>query len=115
MDLCLITIGGIKFCAAEIDLLHLLMEDDDPHWTVLEISNALPYDVSDTWEYTQSLILSGIIERADMSQSLETISNITLTVPSSATDWMAEHQQDIDDAFIVLNPDMFDVTEVADA
>ena len=69
MDLCLITIGGIKFCAAEIDLLHLLMEDDDPHWTVLEISNSLPYDVSDTWEYTQSLILSGIIERADMSQS----------------------------------------------
>ena len=29
MDLCLITIGAHKFAAAEIDLLHVLMEDDD--------------------------------------------------------------------------------------
>jgi len=50
-----------------------------------------------------------------MSQSLETIDIITVYVTSASRDWMSEHQQDIDDAFIVLNPDMFDVTEVAEA
>lgn len=115
MDLCLITIGDIKFSAPEIDVLHLLSEDDDGHWTVGEIAASLPYDLSDTWEYVQSLILSNLIERADMSQSLETIDIITVYVTSASRDWMTEHQQDIDDAFIVLNPDMFDVTEVAEA
>ena len=30
MELCLINIGNIKLSAAEIDVIHLLLEDDDP-------------------------------------------------------------------------------------
>ena len=115
MELCLIPIGDIKFSASEIDVLHLLMEDDDSHWTVAEIAASLPYMTEDVWADVQSLILSGLLVRADMNQSLETIEIIRLTVPETARDWMAEHENDIDDAFIVLNPDMFDVTEVGEA
>ena len=32
-----------------------------------------------------------------------------------AAQWLTDHQRDIDDAFVVLNPDMFDVTEVGEA
>ena len=115
MELCLITIGNIKFSASEIDVLHLLMEDDDPHWTVAEIAASLPYTTEDVWVDVQSLILSGMLARTNMNQSLEIIEIIRLTVPRPARAWMEEHQQDIDDAFIVLNPDMFDVTEVGEA
>jgi len=115
MELYLIPIGDIKFSASEIDVLHLLMEDDDPDWTVAEIAASLPYTTEDVWADVQSLILSGLLVRADMNQSLETIEIIRLTVPETARDWMAEHQNDIDDAFIVLNPDMFDLTEVGEA
>ena len=115
MELCLIPIGDIKFSASEIDVLHLLMEDDDPDWTVAEIAASLPYTTEDVWADVQSLILSGLLVRADMNQSLETIEIIRLTVPETARDWMTEHQNDIDDAFIVLNPDMFDLTEVGEA
>ena len=115
MELCLINIGNIKLSAPEIDVVHLLLEDDDPHWTVDDIAGSLPYTVEDTWEYVQSLILAGLLERTDMTQTFEDINNISLTVPSDARAWLEENQQDIDDAFIMLNPDMFDVTEVAEA
>ena len=115
MDLCLIPIGDIKFCAAEIDIVHLLMEDDDPDWTVGDIAGSLPYTVEETWEYVQSLILTGLLSRTDMTQSFDNINNISLTVDMHARDWLDSHQPDIDDAFILLNPDMFDVTEVGEA
>ena len=115
MDLCLITIGGVKFSATEIDVLHLLLEDDDPDWTVADIAGALPYTTEDVWADVQSLILSGMLARTDMSQTFENIEIITLTVPDDTQQWLVEHQHDIDDAFIVLNPDMFDVTEVGEA
>ena len=115
MEMHTIPIGGSRFTASEIDILHLLLEDDDPDWTVAEIVSSLPYTLEDVWADVQSLILSGILARANMNQTFENIEIIRLTVPDSARDWMSEHQQDIDDAFIVLNPDMFDVTEVAEA
>ena len=115
MELCLIPIGDIKFSASEIDVLHLLMEDDDPDWTVAEIAASLPYTTEEVWVDVQSLILSGMLARTNMNQTFENIEIITLTVPDSAQQWLVDHQQDIDDAFIVLNPDMFDVTEVAEA
>jgi len=115
MELCLIPIGDIKFSASEIDVLHLLMEDDDPDWTVAEIAASLPYTTEEVWVDVQSLILSGMLARTNMNQTFENIEIITLTVPDSAQQWLTDHQQDIDDAFIVLNPDMFDVTEVAEA
>ena len=115
MEMHTIPIGDIRFTASEIDVLHLLLEDDDPDWTVAEIAASLPYTTEDIWADVQSLILSGILARANMNQTFENIEIIRLTVPDSARDWMSEHQQDIDDAFIVLNPDMFDVTEVAEA
>ena len=115
MEMHTIPIGDIRFTASEMDVLHLLLEDDDPDWTVAEIAASLPYTTEDIWADVQSLILSGILARANMNQTFENIEIIRLTVPDSARDWMSEHQQDIDDAFIVLNPDMFDVTEVAEA
>tara|TARA_B100000427_G_scaffold221744_1_gene185505 strand:+ start:551 stop:898 length:348 start_codon:yes stop_codon:yes gene_type:complete len=115
MDLCLIAIGDIKFTAPEIDVVHLIMEDDDPDWTVAEIAASLPYTVEETWEYVQSLILSGLLVRTDMSQSFENIDIITLTVHDDSRDWLNDNQRDIDDAFIMLNPDMFDVMEAAEA
>ena len=115
MELCLIPIGDIKFSASEIDVLHLLLEDDDPDWTVAEIAASLPYMTEDVWADVQSLILSGILARANMNQTFENIEIITLTVPDSAQQWLTDHQRDIDAAFVVLNPDMFDVTEVAEA
>ena len=115
MELCLIAIGGIKFCASEVDILHLLLEDDDPDWTVADIAASLPYETEDVWADVQSLILSGMLARTDMSQTFDNIEIITLTVPDDTQQWLVEHQQDIDDAFIVLNPDMFDVTEVGEA
>lgn len=115
MEMHLITIDSIKFSATEIDVLHLLLEDDDPDWTVAEIAASLPYATEDVWTDVQSLILSGMLTRTDMSQSIEDIEYISLTVPVAASEWMDKHQQDIDAAFIVLNPDMFDVTEVAEA
>jgi hypothetical protein len=116
MEMHTIPIGGSRFTASEIDILHLLLEDDDPDWTVAEIAASLPYTTEDVWADVQSLILSGMLTRTDMSQSIEEdIEYISLTVPAAASEWIAEHQQDIDAAFIVLNPDMFDVTEVAEA
>ena len=115
MEMHTIPIGDIKFSASEIDILHLLLEDDDPHWTVAEIVSSLPYTLEDVWTDVQSLILSGILARANMNQTFENIEIIRLTVPDSAQQWLTDHQRDIDDAFIVLNPDMFDVTEVAEA
>ena len=116
MDMHLITIDSIKFSATEIDVLHLLLEDDDSDWTVAEIAASLPYTTEDVWTDVQSLILSGMLTRTDMSQSIEEdIEYISLTVPAAASEWMDKHQEDIDAAFIVLNPDMFDVTEVAEA
>ena len=94
MDLCLITIGGLKLYTYEIDIIYLLMEDDDSDWTVGDIAGSLPYIVDDLWDGIQSLILSGILERTDMTH---------------------QHASDIDDAFILLNPDMFDVVEAAEA
>ena len=115
MEMHTIPIGGNRFTASEIDILHLLLEDDDPHWTVAEIAASLPYATEDVWADVQSLILSGILARANMNQTFENIEIIRLTVPDSAAQWLTDHQRDIDDAFIVLNPDMFDVTEVAEA
>ena len=116
MEMHTIPIGDVRFSATEIDILHLLLEDDDPDWTVAEIASALPYTTEDVWVDVQSLILSGILSRTNMSQSIEEdIEYISLTVPAAASEWMDKHQQDIDAAFIVLNPDMFDVTEVAEA
>ena len=115
MEMHTIPIGGSRFTASEIDILHLLLEDDDPDWTVAEIVNSLPYTLEDVWADVQSLILSGILARANMNQTFENIEIIRLTVPESAQQWLTDHQRDIDDAFIVLNPDMFDVTEVAEA
>ena len=115
MDLCLITIGGIKFSTHEIDLLYLLMEDDDGHWTVGDIAGSLPYIADEVWKSVQSLILSGILARTDMTQTFDNINNIAVTVTPSAREWLDENSSDIDDAFILLNPDMFEVTEVAEA
>ena len=115
MDLCLITIGGNKFSTYEIDLLYLLMEDDDGDWTVGDIAGSLPYIKDEVWKCVQSLILSGILARTDMSQTFDNINNITVTVPDDARAWLDDNSSDIDDAFILLNPDMFDVTEVAEA
>ena len=115
MEMHTIPIGDIRFTASEIDVLHLLLEDDDPDWTVAEIAASLPYTTEDIWADVQSLILSGILARANMNQTFENIEIIRLTVPDSAAQWLTDHQRDIDDAFIVLNPDMFDVTEVAEA
>ncbi len=115
MDLCLITIGGNKFSTYEIDLLYLLMEDDDGDWTVGDIAGSLPYIADEVWKCVQSLILSGILARTDMTQTFEDIDIITVTVPEDARHWLDENSSDIDDAFILLNPDMFDVTEVAEA
>jgi len=115
MDLCLITIGGIKFCTSEIDIIYLLMEDAESDWTVGDIIGSLPYIADDVWKGVQSLILSGILERTDMTQTFEDIDIISLAVPSSAREWLDTNSSDIDDAFIMLNPDMFDVTEVAEA
>ena len=115
MDLCLITIGGNKFSTYEIDLLYLLMEDDDGDWTVGDIAGSLPYIEDEVWKCVQSLILSGILARTDMSQTFDNINNITVTVPDDARAWLDDNSSDIDDAFILLNPDMFDVTEVAEA
>jgi hypothetical protein len=88
MDLCLFTIGGRKFSAYEIDILYLLMEDDDGDWTVGDIAGSLPY----------------------IADNL-----ISVTVPNDARNWLNENSSDIDDAFILLNPDMFDVTVPAEA
>lgn len=115
MDLCLITIGGNKFSTYEVDLLYLLMEDDDGDWTVGDIAGSLPYIADEVWRAVQSLILSGILARTDMTQTFDNINNIAVTVPDDARAWLDEHSSDIDDAFILLNPDMFDVTEVAEA
>lgn len=115
MDLCLITIGGNKFSTYEVDLLYLLMEDDDGDWTVGDIAGSLPYIADEVWAAVQSLILSGILARTDMTQTFDNINNIAVTVPDDARAWLDEHSSDIDDAFILLNPDMFDVTEVAEA
>ena len=115
METYTIPIGDIRFSASEIDILHLLLEDDDPDWTVAEIVSSLPYTLEDVWADVQSLILSGILARTNMNQTFENIEIIRLTVPDSAQQWLTDHQRDIDDAFIVLNPDMFDVTEVAEA
>ena len=115
MEMHTIPIGDVRFSATEIDILHLLLEDDDPDWTVAEIAASLPYTVEETWEYVQSLILSGLLSRTDMSQSFENINIISLTVYSDSRDWLNDNQQDIDDAFIMLNPDMFDIVEAAEA
>ena len=115
MEMHTIPIGGSRFTASEIDILHLLLEDDDPHWTVAEIVSSLPYTLEDVWADVQSLILSGILARTDMTQTFDNINNIAVTVPDDARAWLDEHSSDIDDAFILLNPDMFDVTEVAEA
>ena len=115
MDLRLINIGNIKLTAPEIDVVHLLMEDDDPHWTVDDIAGSLPYNADDTWEYVQSLILAGLLVRSDMTQTFEDINIISVTVPPEARRWLDKYQPDIDDAFIILNPDMFDITEAAEA
>ena len=115
MDLCLFTIGGRKFSAYEIDILYLLMEDDDGDWTVGDIAGSLPYIADHLWDGVQSLILSGILERTDMTQTFEAIEIISVTVPNAARNWLEEHSSDIDDAFILLNPDMFDVTVPAEA
>jgi len=115
MDLCLFTIGDRKFSAYEIDILYLLMEDDDGDWTVGDIAGSLPYIADHLWDGVQSLILSGILERTDMTQPLEAVEIISVTVPDDARHWLDDHSSDIDDAFILLNPDMFDVTVPAEA
>ena len=115
MEMHTIPIGDIRFTASEIDILHLLLEDDDPDWTVAEIASSLPYTTEDVWADVQSLILSGILARANMNQTFENIEIIRLTVPEGAAQWLTDHHRDIDAAFVVLNPDMFDVTEVAEA
>lgn len=109
------TIGDRKFSAYEIDILYLLMEDDDGDWTVGDIAGSLPYIADHLWDGVQSLILSGILERTDMTQPLEAVEIISVTVPDDARHWLDDHSSDIDDAFILLNPDMFDVTVPAEA
>jgi len=111
----LFTIGDRKFSAYEIDILYLLMEDDDGDWTVGDIAGSLPYIADHLWDGVQSLILSGILERTDMTQPLEAVEIISVTVPDDARHWLDDHSSDIDDAFILLNPDMFDVTVPAEA
>ena len=109
------TIGDRKFSAYEIDILYLLMEDDDGDWTVGDIAGSLPYIADHLWDGVQSLILSGILERTDMTQTFEPVEIISVTVPDDARHWLDDHSSDIDDAFILLNPDMFDVTVPAEA
>mgnify|MGYP003627757638 CR=1 FL=1 len=111
----MITIGGLKLYTYEIDIIYLLMEDDDSDWTVGDIAGSLPYIVDDLWDGIQSLILSGILERTDMTQTFDNIPAIKVTVPSPGRAWLDQHASDIDDAFILLNPDMFDVVEAAEA
>jgi hypothetical protein len=50
-----------------------------------------------------------------MSQSFENIKEISVTVPMTAQSWLSQNTQDIEDAFVILNPDMFELTEVGEA
>jgi len=115
MDLYIISIGGNKFCTEEIDVLHLLLEDDDLNWSMNELVGSLPYDEDLVWAIVQRLMREGLLAHAGETEESENLNNISLTVPPSAHAWMIENQQDIEDAFIMLNPDMFDVTEVGEA
>ena len=114
MDLCLINIGDRQFSTPEIDVIHLLMEDESSRWTLEEIMDSLPYIADDVHRAVSRLVRSGLLDRTDDGLS-ESIYKITLRVSDSSRAWMREHQHDIDDAFIMINPDMFDVTEVAEA
>jgi hypothetical protein len=115
MDLYLITIDTRKFCAAEIDILYLLMQDEDCDWTVREIASHLPYIAGAIWDGIQSLILSGILTRTDMTQTFSDIDAIAVTVTQPARAWLNEYASDIEAAFIMLNPDLFDVAVPAEA
>jgi len=75
----------------------------------------LPADVEDIWIDVQSLILHGLLARTAMSQSFENIKEISVTVPMTAQSWLSQNEQDIEDAFVILNPDMFELTEVGEA
>ncbi len=115
MDLCLITIGAHKFAAAEIDLLHVLMEDDDGNWSIGELGETLPYIRDDMIACVENLLHCGILQCEDIAdtdlRSSEDIDNIKVTVTPSGRSFLDDNTSDIDDAFIMLNPDLFDVTE----
>jgi hypothetical protein len=116
MDLCLITIGAHKFAAAEIDLLHVLMEDDDGNWSIGELGETLPYVRDDMIACVENLLQCGILQceeghTTDLRSS-EDIDNIKVTVTIAGRSFLDDNTSDIDDAFIMLNPDLFDVTEV---
>lgn len=116
MELCLINIANVKLSTIEVDIVHVLLEDVLDDWSVGELLDTFPHmSVSDVWSATQTLILESILERTDKSQSTEDIEAITLSVPRDARIWLAENAEDIRAAFVMLNPDIFDVTEVADA
>lgn len=116
MDLCLINIADVKLSTTEIDILHLLAEDVYEDWTIGELIDSFPYmPADDTWTAIQTLILENILERTDMSQSLDDIEAITLTVTRAGQSWLLANDEDIRAAFVMLNPDLYDITEAADA
>ena len=114
MDL-LIKIGDVRLSATEIDILHVIIDTECYDWSVAGFSKWLPADVEDIWIDVQSLILHGLLERTNMSQSFENIKEISVTVPTTARAWLSQNEQDIEDAFVILNPDMFELTEVGEA
>lgn len=111
----LIKIGDVKLTATEIDILHIILDTERYDWTIGSIASCLPATYEDIWRDVQSLILHGLLERTNMSQSFENIKVISVTVPLTAQSWLSQNAQDIEDAFVILNPDMFELTEVGEA
>jgi len=111
----LIKIGDVKLTATEIDILHIILDTERYDWTIGSIVSCLPATYEDIWRGVQSLILHGLLARTNMSQSFENIKVISVTVPLTARQWLSQNEQDIEDAFVILNPDMFELTEVGEA
>jgi len=111
----LIKIGDVKLTATEIDILHIILDTEQYDWTIGSIAACLPASYEDIWRDVQSLILHGLLARTNMSQSFENIKVISVTVPLNAQSWLSQNEQDIEDAFVILNPDMFELTEVGEA
>ena len=111
----LINIADVRLARTEIEILHVIVDSDYYACTVSTIAELLGADVEDIWKDVQSLILHGLLERTNMSQTFDDVSLISIAVPMTARAWLAQNEQDIADAFVVLNPDLFELTEVAEA
>jgi hypothetical protein len=111
----LINIADIRLARTEIEILHVIVDSDYYACTVSTFAELLGADVEDIWKDVQSLILHGLLERTNMSQTFDDVSLISIAVPMTARAWLAQNEQDIADAFVVLNPDLFELTEVAEA